>query len=297
MNKPKAKLIILFRRAFKDSFVNLWRNKVLSIATITVISVIALIFNVLFAINMGAKGLIVELNKKVDIILYLKDNTEYHTIKNILEDINKIEGVIETKYISKKEAITKLSENYPDIDKFFEKFEVKNPLPESITVKTESPEYNKRVLKFIEESRYQDNFDNKIANEDGIISEVTKVLKDTADKTEKILYFIFFVFIAGGILIIWNAVKLTIYARRKEIEIMKLVGVSRFFIKLPFALEGIWCFTIAILINLVLFGPATSIFTPVTQSAKTLVIISEIGAGIIISIISSFLASTKHLNA
>lgn len=246
---------------------------------------------------MGAKGLITELNQKVDIILYLKDNTEYHTIKNILEDINKIGGVIETKYTSKKEAMTKLSENYPEIDKFFEKFEVTNPLPESITVKTESPEYNQRVLDFIEDSRYQDNFNKEIAGENSIISEVTRVLKDTADRTEKILYFVLFVFVVGGILIIFNAIKLTIYARRKEIEIMKLVGVSRFFIKLPFALEGMWCFIAAILINLALFDTVTSIFTPVTQSAKALVIVSEIGAGIIISITSSFLASTKHLNA
>lgn len=297
-HKPKTLPLILFGRAFKESFVNLWRNKVLSLAAITVITIIAMIFNILLAINTSAKKSLEEFGQKVDMILYLKNDIEYHNVKNILDDLMKVEGVTDAKYTSKKEAMEKLAGKYPKLTDFFSKFEVENPLPASINIKTKHPSNSTNILKFIEKSRYADLFEqNEKTDETRFISGVASNLKKITETTERILYFMLVAFVIGGTLIIFNAIKLTVYARRKEIEVMKLVGASRFLIKLPFVLEGIWCFTIAVIINFALWDIIVSEFEFTEPSIKFYALAFELIAGIIIAAISGTLASTKHLNA
>jgi cell division transport system permease protein len=289
---------ILLTRAFKESFKNLWRNLSLTVATITVITIITLIFNILFTINLSAKTSLEELGKKVDMIVYLKDNLEYNTIKSMIEDIEKVDGVEEVKYTSKKDAITQISEKYPNIKEFFEKYEVENPLPESLTIKTSHPSNQKEVSDFLSESRHQSMLRTDTeTDEPNLLSGVTLALQEVTNITEKILYFVLAALLIGSTLIVSNAIKLTIYARKKEIGIMKLVGASRFSIKAPFILEGIWYFAIAILINGLIWDLAVNPFALATETGKPAILLIELGIGVLIAITSSTLASVKHLNA
>lgn len=205
---------------------------------------------------------------------------------------------MDAKYTSQKEALQTLSASYPDIDAFFEKFEIENPLPASINVKTTSPAVHNKVQKFIDESRYHDLFGENIATkEHSFMGDVTDNLKRISQMADRILYLVILVAFIGGTLIIGSAIKLTIYARRKEIKIMKLFGVHRTFIRLPYILEGIWYVVIAMLINLAFYLVLAEKLDLVIEVYNYRLFFSELVAGIIIANISSFLASSKHLNA
>ncbi len=240
-NNPST--INLLEQSLISSFKNLWRNKVLSLTTIFVTATILFIFNIILAVNFIAQDALNDLNKKIDVIVYIKESSEYPQIQKIIGDLEKIDGVEEVIYTSKKEALAKLKTNHPDISLAFEKYELGNPLPASLNIKTISPEYHQLIGNFLAQDKYQAYLSNTSTNgqdsNNAIISSVSKNLIEVNDFTQKVIFWLIITFILGGTLIIINALQITIFSRKKEINIMKLVGASHWFIRLPFILEAV----------------------------------------------------------
>ena len=171
---------------------------------------------------------------RIHLIAYLDENVSTEEIKKASEKITRLPQIENATYVSKEKALDILKESLQDQDGMLESLE-ENPLPASLEIQLK------------EEFR----------NPQGLRATVYKVKKISKirdveygqDWLERFSAFISIVKLVGisiggflmlaTILIISNTIKLTIYSRKEEIEIMKLVGATNFFIQVPFFLEGL----------------------------------------------------------
>ena len=250
-NKHKINIYDLQSNIFSEllrgvqlGFVNLWRNRLLSFATIFVMAVMIVIFNCILAVNFISRQALQNLNQKVDIVFYLKEGTDYYTSSTLANKIKEIPGVKKVTYISKDQALEIVSKSYPATTDFLTKFNLKNPLPASISITTDTAENHLAVSNFIKNSPLNQYIDNSSIN--GQHTNDTNILASTAQNlininsfVKQLVFWVIFIFIIGGSLIIINAIQLTIFTRRNEIYVMRLVGATPNFIRLPFITEGL----------------------------------------------------------
>ena len=254
MKKSASKLNLL-KRAFELGANNIWRNKLLSIATIFVMGIIIFIFNIILAVNFIAQDALTDLSKKVDVIVYLKDSTNYAQSEEIAADIRELEGVENVIYTSKNDALNQIKSSHPSLSLAFEKYKLGNPLPASLNVSTSHPKYHQGIINFLSQDRYQallSNFSANSGENNDIISGVSKNLLTVTNFTQQVIFWLITIFIIGGALVILNALQITIFSRKKEIEVMKLVGASYWFIRLPFIIESIIYGILAILLSFIM---------------------------------------------
>jgi cell division transport system permease protein len=314
INNPKIKersgsIFIAFFRGINLGFTNFWRNKYLSFATIIVMAVIIFIFNVILAINFMGNQSLQSLSQKIDLSIELKDEINFYEVSMLIEAINQINGVKQVKYTSKEEALEIVGKTHPQTADFLRKFDLKNPLPPSLSIVTENPEDHKKIQELLAKPEYKiytNNLDLEgTSGESIVLASVAKNLQNISWFVRQIIFWIIFVFIIGGTLIIINAIQLTIYSRQQEIHIMKLVGATPGFIRLPFIFEGILYSVLAVIISFVilyLIGQGLNIgniefWTLYNDIAIWRVFIYELAITIILATISSFSAVEQHIQS
>lgn len=264
-NKPAHRLKIydLHSNIFAETgrgimlgLTNLWRNRLLSTASIVVMAVMLTIFNGILAVNYITKQALSTINQKVDIVFYLKEGTDFYSANQLAAQLRQLPGVKSVDYVSKEQALQSMSKTYPETTDFLLKFNLRNPLPASLSVTTSSAEHNQSVYDFIQSTplnqyveldRQKNRTDEQI-----IISSATRNLIDINNFVKQLVFWVVFIFIIGGALIVINAIRLTIFSRRNEIFIMRLVGASHHFIRLPFLTEGLAYAVIAVILSFLL---------------------------------------------
>jgi cell division transport system permease protein len=243
----------------------------------------------------------------VDLVFYLKDGTDYYTANSITDKIRQIPGVKNVEYISKEQALSIISKTYPETAEFLLKFNLKNPLPASVSVTTESAEQQRDVLnsvakspyaQYIENNRQQNRVDNQ-----NIIASTAENLININNFVKQLIFWVVFIFIIGGALIVINAIQLTIFTRRNEIFIMRLVGATPNFIRLPFLTEGVCYAVIAVILSFVLLyvtGQAldlesVQILKELGQLNLTNVFLVEVALCALLALISSLATVEKYI--
>jgi cell division transport system permease protein len=245
--KPKdfnSNIFIAFSRSLQLGVTNFWRNKFLSLATIGVIAVILFIFNTILAVHFIGNQALRALSERVDIVIYLRDDIQMYDAQKLAEELKNVPGVKTVKYTSKEEALDIVAKTHPKTAEFLKKFNLANPLPPSISIITQRPEDYQTVENFLGKGEYKSLMQNYIAegsgNESVILSSVAKNLLNISQFVRQVIFWLVLVFVLGGTLVIVNAIQLTIYTRRQEISIMRLVGATPAFIRMPFVFEGIF---------------------------------------------------------
>ncbi len=257
MKKDPSKSYLI-KKALTFALQNLLRNKTMTVATVFVMGIIIFIFNVILGINLIAENAIKDLNKKIDVVVYLKDDTTSEKVLEIMSDIENLEGVEEITHTTKNQALESIKKTHPDLPLAFEKYNLENPLPASLNITTTHPKFHNSINTLLSQEKYLAYFSNIVKNSNDsktdIISNVSKNLMKLTGFTEQLIFWLIITFVVGGTLIILNALQITIYMRKNEIQIMKLVGASRWFIRLPFLIESIIYAVLAILISYILLA-------------------------------------------
>lgn len=298
---------ILLKRSLKLGLINIWRNKVLSLATIFVIATIVFIFNIILAVNFIAQNAILDLNKKVDITIYLKESTGTEQVEYLTKQIATLEGVENINYTSKQDALKQIKTTHPDLSLAFEKYNLGNPLPASLNITTSHPKYHQAIADFLNQDEYLVYLSNVVTadseNGNTIISSVSKNLLELTNFTHQVIFWLILIFILGGVLVILNALQITIFNRKKEISVMKLVGASRLFIRAPFVIESVIYGLLAVLLSFIMLLilsqniqiEETSLWHYYSGIDFYIIFLVELFASIFLSIISSSLAIHEHL--
>lgn len=307
VNDHHGNIFISFFRGLSLGMKNFWRNKFLSFATILVMAIIIVIFNIILAIQFIGNQALQSLSERVDIVIYLRDETSFYDANLLADNLKKIDGVKAVKYTSKEEALEIVAKTHPQTAEFLRKFDIRNPLPPSISITTDSAEDHLKIQDLLSQDRYKYMLQNYISEEargeNIILSSVAKNLENISKFVKQIIFWVVFVFILGGTLIVVNAIQLTIFNRRQEIHIMRLVGATPNFIRLPFVFEGfLYAFFAVILSFIILFALGQSIQLETANlweyySALNLqrVIVSELIIAVILAVISSFSAAEQYI--
>lgn len=211
---------------FKESFTSLIRNRWMSLASIGAVASALIIFGSFLLLSVNFDYILKDVESQVEITAYLEDSVDGAGISELNKSIGSIEGVKEVKFISKEDAIEEFKEQVGR-----ELLEgIENPLPNSFRIKVNDPHEVGTVAE-------------KIQRFVGI--EEVKYGKGIVEKLFNIIYWmriigmvIMAVFAAVSIFIISNTIRLTVFARRREISIMKYIGATDWFVRWPFLIEG-----------------------------------------------------------
>ena len=223
----------------------------MSLATVFVMGTIIFVFNIILSVNFIAQDALQDLSRKVDINVYLRDSVNYDQVRFLVGEIERIEQVEKVEYISKEKALQRLKITHPNISLAFEQYDLGNPLPASLNITTVHPQYHQAVKDFLSRDEYRLYLSGFARGEDSsgsdIISGVSENLLNLTVFTRQLIFWLIMTFLVGGALIMINAIHITIFMRKKEISVMKLVGASNNFIRSPFVMESVIYAVLAVL--------------------------------------------------
>ncbi|ORU00488.1 Cell division protein FtsX [Anaerovibrio sp. JC8] len=210
---------------------SLKRNNWMSVASIGTVAVSLLIFGMFLMLVMNMNKMVDTMESQVQIKVYLEDNFSRDDARSLEVDLKKMQGVEKVTFVPKEEAMEKFKERLGDQKTLLDALDDTNPLPDSFEVMVLQPEMVKTAAENIE--RFE-GVDSAKYGQD--------VMEHLFDITRLIRIFGFalmMVLALATLFIISNTIRLTVFARRKEIAIMKYVGATDWFIRWPFVLEGI----------------------------------------------------------
>jgi len=294
-------------RIFKSGWLSFWRNKWLSSAAISIMSLAILGLTSLLLINVLVDSLTTNLEDKIDISVYFQLNADEDDILTLRGDLIKLSEVKSVEYVSTEEALLRFKEKHQDNDVLIQSLEEleSNPLEASLNIKAQQASQYETIVSFFDQSSYDQIIDkiNYLENKDVIarLSSITGTIRQ--------LGFIILVILAVmAVVVSFNTIRLTIYSARKEIKVMKLVGASNWFVRGPFVVEGALYGVIAALISLLILyplvwyiSPKVTSYLPGTdlfyfyQTNFLALFLLQIGVGIALGTVSSLVAIRRYL--
>ena len=252
--------LITSGRIIKMAVISFWRNRWLSLATTLIIILTLLIISVFTFLALIVNRTATSMREKVDLVVYLKENDSEDQISALSDLISSRPEVKKIIFISKEEALNRWRARYAG-DQNLQNIvnENDNPLPRSLEVKTKNPEDIEKVADFLQSEDYAPLI-NKLSYQQN---------KDMIDRLVRITSFVkkigvglSILFMIISILVVYNAIKLTIIARSDELEIMRLVGATDAYVRLPFVLEGVIFGVTAAIIGMIVIFVAYHFLTP-----------------------------------
>jgi len=214
-----------------DAFKSLRRNITISVASILTVMATLFVLGAFVMILLNVKVGITDVESQVEANVFLNDNIKIEDQKNILSKLNSIPEVINISFQTKQQALNNWKKQLGSKNKeLLSGMEQNNPLPNSYIVKVKSPENITKVENSLKgvSGIYEISDGRDIVNK---ISAVTKTVKWVGGV-------LFVILIGVSLFLISNTIKLTVYARRREIGIMKYIGATDWFIRWPFIIEG-----------------------------------------------------------
>ena len=230
--------------------------------------------------------------------------------EEILEVKSKLEELVEVEsvdYTSQEEALISFKERHKDNPILLQSLEEleTNPLEASLNIKAQETSQYASINQFLESVYYQDIVDkvNYMQNKE-VIEKLNKIVVDVKTGGLALTFLLALIVF----LVTFNAIRLAIYSSREEINVMRLVGASNWFIRGPFIIEGMLYGFIATIVSLVILypvfyflSPKLSGFLPIGdifgyfQANLLSFFLLLLGIGVILGAFSSFVAVRKYL--
>ena len=216
----------------KEAIKSMRRNGLMSLASISTVALSLFILGVFACGVVNLNNLASHLERQVQISIYLKDNLTTPQVMELGKKLKALPDLKEIEFVTKDEAMKRFKERLGEQQQLVDSLDGHNPLPTSYVLTFNTPDQVKSTAELV--SKYPE-VESTHYGQDVIeqIFEVTKIIR--------IGGIILIGFLAGATLfIISNTIRLTVFARRKEIGIMKYVGATNGFIRWPFLLEGMF---------------------------------------------------------
>lgn len=294
------KLFRMFFRSIRDSFKSVFRNFSLSLASISCITITLIIVAIAIMGSLNIDSISKNIKKDVTIVVFLKENFDSTKSDRIKSKIEQLDNINSVTFKSKEEEKQELQASSTELNTIISTWET-NPLLDSLLVTVKDLENIQKTadeissLEEVEMVNYGEAWVNKLITTFKIVEKVT-----IASVIALILVTVF---------LIINTIKLTIFSRKREISIMRLVGASNFTIKMPFVIEGMVLGIIGSIIPIILtmygyfavynhfdgqlFSPLLKLIKPEPFIYMTSGIILLIG--IIVGMLGSYKAVKKYL--
>lgn len=287
---------------------NFKRQTVLNFATIFILVIAITLITSLFLFKGAIDYLVSEIQGKIDVSVYLQEEVSAERIEEIKDELSGLEEIKSVEYVSAEEAMERFKEKYKDDPLILESLSLvgKNPFYPSLNIKASSPGQYNAILTYLDRESFKD-----------VVQEVDYTKKKPL--IEKLFNITTNINLVGSllalflgiiaVLITFNTVRIAIKDSSEEINIMKLVGASNWYIRGPFIVQVVICGFLAALITFFLFlifsyfsAPKIlaitngfNIFAWFGKNAAGLFFL-QLASGIVLGVLSSLIAIRKHLN-
>lgn len=280
----------------KEGFRNVWTNRIMSIASICVLVSCLVLTGSAVLFSMNVQNLVDTVSDNNETVVYLKDDVSKIEAVYIGKEIEKVKNVTKADYYPKDEAFKDYKEKLSD--EVFAYLKDDNPLPDAYKVTMgDLSKYDGTVEKILA-VKGVDSVRNR--------RDIAKRLTEVNNLVQTLSIAIMIALTIISLFIISNTIRATMYNRRFEISIMKSVGATDAFVRVPFVVEGMAIGLIASIISSVmiifLYDGIINIcsnvipFTPIPITSVILYFaLIFIGAGIVIGALSGFISIRKYL--
>ena len=230
----------------REGLRSLWQNKMMTLASVAVLSACLLLIGAagLLSVNLNAAMQTIEDQNEVEIFILDSATEDQQTaLANTIKNDATLQNYV---YVSKQDALNEMKQKFGEDNPLLEGYEEDNPFPASYRVQLKDLATLKDTVAVYEalEGIEQINAPTDVA--------------DTLLSVSNLVTTVCFVFVAVlvgvSLLIISNTIRLTVFNRRREINIMKYVGATNWFIRIPFLVEGM---AIGLISALIAFGLVT----------------------------------------
>lgn len=221
-------------RNIRDAFKSVFRNFSLSLASIACIVITLLVVSIAIILSFNVNNFTKAVEKDMTIVAFLDRDISLERIEEIKDEINLINNVESFTFEDKMTISSEMMEESGDFNSILEKYDDRedNPLLDAFQVKVTDINKIDEVAKEIE----QIDGVNSVKYGEGMVEQLVSVF----DIVKKVSYGVVIALIIVTAFLISNTIKITIFSRKREIEIMRLVGASNINIKIPFILEGLF---------------------------------------------------------
>jgi cell division transport system permease protein len=224
------KLRTLGRHA-KESAKSLGRNGWMSFASISAVTVALLLVGLFLTVMLNLNTIANQVEKNVEVHVFIDRTAKADQQAALKKQIEQLDHIKSVKFVSKEEGMKAFIKSMGNDSDVFKSMQGKeNPLPDSFVIKTTDPKQSIEVAKQIEPMKYVD----EVRYGKGYVEKLFHVV----DIARNVGIVLILGLLFTSVFLIANTIKLTIVARRKEIEIMKLCGATNAFVRWPYFIEG-----------------------------------------------------------
>lgn len=316
-NKPHqtgeiGRKMLIFERIIKAGCINFVRNAWLAIAAIAVM--VTTLTIVLFSViaNATFNNTINQLTDKIDVSVFLKDEVTDQQRDNLIKELESQENVQKVEYRSKEEALKEYKkQNQDNLDLLLAISQTDNPLPASLRIKPKDPERLQELKPFLERDDIK-ALQSEETSYSGDRKEAIDKITGTTDFFQKAGIVSVALFTLISMLIIFNTIRMAIFNRRDELNIMRLLGASTSYIRGPFIVETILYGIVAALISVLICGTLFTLSSSTFEAsslglldigyANTFftdnywkIILAQLAIGTFIGAASSYYATRRYL--
>lgn len=280
---------------FKEAFTNLKRNLLMTSAASLTAAISLILLGGVLALDTFVQGLTTQIEEGVEVQVVLKDDITDVQRDELRAQLEDIEIVKRVNYVSPEQALAELKEWYPDKPVITQNL-TEDSLPALFRVSLDDPKRSDVIIGAVEDNPAVDDIE---ANQD-----IVDKLVGLVDVVRRLSFVMIAVLVVAAVLLISNTIQIGIFARRKEVEIMKLVGATNFFVRTPFVIEGIVAGLIGAVVAIGVLAVAIArikaglpVFLPtpylVPSDMTRAIVITVCGAGV--GAIGSALAVRRYL--
>lgn len=265
---------IKLKRTFREGLDNFRRNGWLSFATVSVLAISLYVISVTIILGVTANIVLKNIQDKINVSVYFNSDVAENRILEIKSKLVGYQEIQSIEFVSKDQALEqfkKLGDKNPSITQALDEIG-ENPLLSALVIKAKNPSQYEMITKAITGASFSadisriDYVENKTA-----IDRLTNII----GLVEKVGLTLGIVFVFIGVMITFNAIRLTMYSHKQEFEIMRLVGASNTYIKMPFIFEGIFYGVVSAVVVMICLFVTSRFLVPITRGS--------IGGGDIVS--------------
>lgn len=292
---------ILFRD-IRDAFKSVFRNFSLSIASISCITITLLVVAIAFVLSENVNNFANIVEKDVTIVAFIDNSATKDDLEQIKNEINNLDNIEEVSFESRTQIMDDMRESSEVLDNIMANYtEEDTPVQDTYLVKVKDIEKIEDTANEIKKIELV----SSVKYGEGMVDQLISVF----DVVRKISIIVVAALIVVTAFLIANTIKITIFSRKREISIMRLVGASNINIKIPFILEGLFLGLLGSIIPVVattfgyvslykyfggqLFSPFIRLITPEPFIYEVSIILIIIG--MVVGMFGSWRAVKKHL--
>lgn len=215
---------------FAEALDSIRKNGVMSFASVSTVALTLFVLAVFAVIALNVQHMTSILESQVQVVAYLKEDFDRARKDDVVRTVRFLDGVADVRYVTKEEALERLRKQFGEQADLLDAVAEDNPLVDSLEVRLDSPAVAEGVVAKLQAV---DGVDKVGYRRDTVrrLHSVATALRALGTALAGLLAF-------ATVLIVSNTIRISVFARRREIGIMKLVGATDWFIRWPFLMEG-----------------------------------------------------------